>query len=102
MNNQNDTRQISNTWDGQEDTPKLKQVMSQIMRGPKPALVYSNWIGNGLRPLGSMLGKNNVNYLEFTGGMTDRQKIEKSYYDLCSICNRNSYQISLEGCDCNN
>ena len=34
--------------------------------------------------------------------MTERQKIEKSYYDLCSICNRNSYQISLEGCDCNN
>ena len=70
----NATRQISNTWDGNEDTPKLKKVMQEIIKGPKPALVYSNWIGNGLRPLGSMLAKQNVNYLEFSGGMTDRQK----------------------------
>ena len=70
----NATRQISNTWDGNEDTPKLKKVLQEIMKGPKPALVYSNWIGNGLRPLGSMLAKQNINYLEFSGGMTDRQK----------------------------
>ena len=70
----NATRQISNTWNGQEDTPKLKKIISQIISGPKPALVYSNWIGNGLRPLGSMLAKKEVRFLEFTGGMTDRQK----------------------------
>lgn len=70
----NSTRQISNTWNGQENTPKLKKIISQLIRGPKPALVYSNWIGNGLRPLSSMLAKKEVRFLEFTGGMTDRQK----------------------------
>ena len=70
----NATRQISNTWDGNEDTPKLKKVLDYIVKNPKPALVYSNWIGNGIRPLSSMLQKKNINYLEFIGGMSDVKK----------------------------
>ncbi len=70
----NATRQISNTWNGKEDTPKLKKVLETILKGPKPSLVYSNWIGNGLRPLGSMLEKKNLKFLEFSGGMSDAKK----------------------------
>ena len=70
----NVTRQISNTWEGNEDTPKLKKILEMIKKNPKPALVYSNWIGNGIKPLGSMLLKQNISYLEFTGSLTESKK----------------------------
>ena len=70
----NATRQISNTWNGTENTPKLNKVLATLIKEPKPALVYSNWIGNGLKPLANMLEKKNIKYLEFTGGMSDIKK----------------------------
>jgi ERCC4-related helicase len=70
----NATRQISNTWNGNENTPKLNKVLLYLSKHPKPAIVYSNWIGNGIKPLASMLEKKNMSYLEFTGGMTDVKK----------------------------
>ena len=79
----NATRQISNTWDGNEDTPKLKRILKEIKKEPKPAIVYSNWIANGIKPLASMLSKQNISHLEFTGGMTDSKKkaVIKDYND---------------------
>ena len=70
----NATRQISNTWNENTDTPKLKKILDYIKKEPKPALVYSNWIGNGLKPLGKMLEREKIKYLEFTGGITDAKK----------------------------
>ena len=75
----NATRQISNTWNGTENTPKLNKVLATLIKEPKPALVYSNWIGNGLKPLANMLEKKNIKYLEFTGGMSDIKKVVTDY-----------------------
>ena len=72
----NATRQISNTWNGLENTPKLKRILNSIISKPKPAIVYSNWIGNGIEPLASMFDKKNIVYLKFTGGMSDTKKMK--------------------------
>ena len=53
----NATRQISNTYEGNVDTPKLKRILQEIKKNPKPAIVYSNWIVNGITPLAKMLAK---------------------------------------------
>lgn len=70
----NATRQISNTWDGHLNTPKLLKILRVIKKEPKPALVYSNWIDNGIVPLGKMLQESNLSHLVFTGGMSDHKK----------------------------
>ena len=70
----NITRQISNTWNGELNTPKLNMILKHIKKGPSPSIVYSNWIKNGIRPLAEMLEKSNISYLEFTGSMTDIKK----------------------------
>ncbi len=72
----NATRQISNTWEGHLNTPKLLKILKVIQKGPKPALVYSHWIDNGIVPLGKMLEEARISHLEFTGGMTDHKKQE--------------------------
>ena len=70
----NSTRQISNTYNGNTNTPKLKKVVEFISKNPKPVIVYSNWIENGIEPLSKMLESSNINHLKFIGGMSDSKK----------------------------
>lgn len=72
----NATRQISNTWNGKKNSPKLNKILNTIKKGPKPALIYSNWIQNGIIPLSEMLDDNNIKHLKFIGGMSDKKKTE--------------------------
>lgn len=68
------TRQISNTWKGSTDSPKLQQIIKYIKKGPKPCIVYSNWLQNGIEPIAKLLEKSKISYLEFTGSMNDTKK----------------------------
>jgi len=70
----NVTRQISNTWEGKLNTPKLQGILKMIEANPKPALIYSNWLKNGIEPLSKMLTKKNIKHSTFTGSMNDKQK----------------------------
>jgi SNF2 family DNA or RNA helicase len=72
----NKTRQISNTWNGKKNTPKLNKILNTLKKNPKPALIYSNWIENGINPLSEMLDDSNIKYLKFIGGMSDKKKDE--------------------------
>lgn len=74
----NYTRQISNTYSGKTNTPKLLKVLEYIKKYPKPVIVYSNWLENGIEPLDKMLkeDKDKMTHLKFTGSMTDAQKKE--------------------------
>lgn len=53
----NTVRQVSNTWKGDPNTPKLRQILKYIQDGPKPIIVYSNWIENGIDPMAKLLVK---------------------------------------------
>ena len=79
----NATRQISNTYGGKTNTPKLKKVLEFIKKNPKPAIVYSNWLENGIEPLSKMLDEAKISSLKFTGGMTDvkKQTVVENYND---------------------
>lgn len=70
----NATRQISNTWEGATDTPKLQGILKALCKGPRPALVYSNWIDNGIAPMGKLLEASPLTYAAFTGALTDAKK----------------------------
>lgn len=70
----NATRQVSNTSKGNTDTPKLQNMLQYIRTHPKPVIVYSNWLENGIRPMKELLQKTTMTPLEFTGAMTDVQK----------------------------
>ena len=79
----NVTRQISNTYNGKTNTPKLKKVIEFIKKNPKPAIVYSNWIQNGIEPLAKMLDEAKISSLKFIGGMSDakKQTVVENYND---------------------
>lgn len=79
----NATRQISNTYKGETNTPKLNKVIEFLKKNPKPAIVYSNWIENGIEPLAKMLDAEKISSLKFTGGMTDakKQTVVENYND---------------------
>ena len=70
----NATRQISNTWEGATDTPKLQGILQSLCKGPRPALVYSNWINNGIVPMAKLLEESPLSHASFTGSLTDSKK----------------------------
>jgi SNF2 family DNA or RNA helicase len=86
------TRQISN-YPGEynlsadiKDAPKITRAYSEIANKLKSdknykGVTYSNYLGHGIKPLGSLLEKNKVPYAEFTGKtpIGQRHQIIKNY-----------------------
>ena len=70
----NKTRQVSNTWGGYPDTPKLRQIVKFIANGPKPVIVYSHWIENGIDAISKLLISQKISFAKFTGSLTDKTK----------------------------
>lgn len=68
------TRQISNITKNEKESPKLKEILKKIKNGPKPAIIYSNWLDYGIRPMADLLNKNNISNFEFTGSLNDSKK----------------------------
>lgn len=63
----NATRQLSNTIDKRVDQPKIKAVYDEIVNGPKPVVVYSNYKANGVFVIGKILNEHNIDYKIITG-----------------------------------
>lgn len=70
----NVTRQLSNTYHGNIDSPKLLEILKYIKNGPKPCIIYSNWLESGINPMSELLKKNKITYAKFTGELSDAQK----------------------------
>lgn len=70
----NVTRQLSNTYNGKIDSPKLLEILKYIKKGPKPCIIYSNWLDSGITPMSNLLEKNGISYAKFTGELSDIQK----------------------------
>lgn len=79
----NVTRQLSNTLDNSPDFPKILEIWEYIKKAPKPIIVYSNYLANGILPLTVHLDKNKVSYALYYGEQMEekRNKIIDKYND---------------------
>ena len=77
----NVTRQLSNTVDKSEDSPKIIQIFEHIKSNAKPVVVYSNFLDNGVLPLTVLLHKEKISYAIYYGEQTEekRNKIIDNY-----------------------
>ena len=60
------TRQISNCAEGRVG-PKMSEMLEVILAGPKPVIVYSNFLARGLYPVGALLADAGLVYLIISG-----------------------------------
>ena len=77
------TRQLSNTLNGSTDFPKIQAVFDQIEKGHFPAVVYSNYLKNGIYPFAVLFNKKNINVKMITG-TTSSDKINQIVNDYNS------------------
>lgn len=76
-------------------SPKLQRVFSDLQEGLKSnknfkALVYSNYLDSGVKPLAAELENNGIPYGLFTGELNDKQRA-----DLVKRYNNNSIRVLL-------
>lgn len=63
----NATRQLSNTIKGNPNFPKIREIYDTLISGNFPAIVYSNFLKNGVYCISSLLEKNGYTYKIITG-----------------------------------
>ena len=98
----NVTRQLSNTLSNSPDFPKILAIWEYIAKAPKPIIVYSNYLANGILPLTVHLDKNKVSYSLYFGEQTEekRNKIIDKYNqrqtDVLLITSAGSESLDLK------
>ena len=98
----NVTRQLSNTLENSPDFPKIIAVWKYISESPKPIVVYSNYLANGILPLTVHLNKAKVSYALYFGEQTEekRNKIIDNYnqrkIDVLLITSAGSESLDLK------
>ena len=98
----NVTRQLSNTVNNSPNSPKIQEIFKFIQENPKPAVVYSNFLDNGVLPLGELLSKAKLKYSIYFGEQTEdkRDKIIDSYnlglLDVLLITSAGSESLDLK------
>ena len=96
------TRQLSNTLENSPDFPKILAIWEYIKKNPKPIIVYSNYLANGILPLTTQLNKNKVSYALYYGEQTEdkRNKIIDNYNnrktDVLLITSAGSESLDLK------
>lgn len=86
----NVTRQLSNTMNHDPNSPKIQEIFQRIKKGPKPAIVYSNFLKNGIYTLAMLLETSKLSYGVITG-KTTADKIEQVVNDY----NDKKYDVML-------
>jgi superfamily II DNA or RNA helicase len=98
----NVTRQLSNTIDNSPDFPKILAIWEYIKKAPKPIIIYSNYLANGILPLTIHLDKNKISYALYYGEQTEekRNKIIDKYNqrqtDVLLITSAGSESLDLK------
>lgn len=98
----NVTRQLSNTLENSPDFPKIIAIWEYIKTSPKPIIVYSNYLSNGILPLTVYLDKNKVSYALYFGEQTEekRNRIIDNYnnrkLDVLLITSAGSESLDLK------
>lgn len=98
----NVTRQLSNTVENSPEFPKIIAIWNYIKNAPKPLIVYSNYLANGILPLSIHLDKNKISYKIYYGEQTEekRNKIIDYYnarkFDVLLITSAGSESLDLK------
>lgn len=61
------TRQLSNTIDNDPSSPKILEIIKHVLDGPKPIIIYSNFLANGIYPISLQLNKYGISYRMIKG-----------------------------------
>ena len=95
------TRQLSNTIDNDPSSPKILEVIKCILEGPRPVVVYSNFLANGIFPISIQLNKYQISY-RIIKGTTSEDKMNiiindynNRIFDVLLISSAASESISL-------
>lgn len=98
----NVTRQLSNTLDNSSDFPKIIEIFNHIKSHPKPVIVYSNFLKNGVLPLTIHLNKFNISYQIYYGEQTEEKrnkiidKYNQGFVDVLLITSAGSESLDLK------
>lgn len=98
----NVTRQLSNTLDNSHEFPKIIAIWNYIKSAPKPLIIYSNYLDNGILPVSVLLDKNKISYGIYFGEQTEekRNKIIDKYnnrkLDVLLITSAGSESLDLK------
>jgi superfamily II DNA or RNA helicase len=95
------TRQLSNTIDNDHNSPKIVEITNHIKNGPKPCVVYSNFLANGIYPISLRLNELGIRH-KIIKGSTSEEKMDliiNEYndrnFDVLLISSAASESISL-------
>jgi superfamily II DNA or RNA helicase len=95
------TRQLSNTIDNDPNSPKINSVVETILKGPKPVVVYSNFLANGIYPISVKLKEYNISHKMIKGTTTDEKmnsiinEYNQRMFDVLLISSAASESITL-------
>ena len=98
----NVSRQLSNTVDNSSECPKIQEIFKYIKISPKPLVVYSNFLSNGILPLALLVDKDKISYGIYYGEQTEekRNKIINNYnngkIDVLFITSAGSESLDLK------
>lgn len=70
------TRQISNTIENDHNSPKIKIIYKKLSTGNFPAVIYSNFLKNGLYPIAKWLHEKKISYKIISGSTTPDKLIK--------------------------
>ena len=75
------TRRISNISSTEKTSPKLDKILNMCKNGPKPIIIYSNWLNSGIEPMCELLKSNNIYiiHLQVKIQINKRKKLLKKY-----------------------
>lgn len=96
------TRQLSNTVDNDSNSPKIIEITENVAQGPKPAIIYSNYLANGIYPISVKLIEMGISFKMIKGTTTFDQmnQIINEYnnrsFDVLLISSAASESIDLK------
>lgn len=96
------TRQLSNTIRNDSNSPKIIAIAETVSKGPKPAVVYSNFLTNGIYPLSVQLNKMGKSFKIIKGSTTDDKmnqiinEYNNKQFDILLISSAASESITLK------
>lgn len=96
------TRQLSNTIDNDHNSPKIRKLYKKITSLPYPAIVYSNYLKNGIYPIAKWLYNKNISYKVISGTTTPDKLIKivddynKRLFNVLLISSAGSESLDLK------
>lgn len=84
------TRMISNTVNGAVDTPKIKELFNELISGEYPAVIYSNFLENGVYTIAKLIANAGISFKMITG-KTDPDKLKQ----IVNNFNDGKFQVLL-------